>query len=60
MIGTARFLIKDEDVQSLRKYLDGGGTLLAEAGGGNDAFTESFLEMMQKFIPMNQTGASSG
>ena len=51
MIGTARFLIKDEDCQSLRNYLDGGGTLLAEAGGGNEAFTESFTEMMKKVYP---------
>ena len=48
MTGTAKFMIKPEDVDALRKYLDGGGLLIADAAGGSEAFTDTFHELMRE------------
>jgi hypothetical protein len=51
MTGTARFLIKDTDIAALKAYLDGGGLLIVDAGGGSKDFTETFGEMVQRIYP---------
>jgi hypothetical protein len=54
MTGTAKFLIKPEEVDALRRYLDAGGTLIADAAGGSDAFAAEFLRMAQLIYPNTQ------
>jgi hypothetical protein len=40
-----------EEMGALKKFLDSGGILLAEAAGGNPEFTESFLRAMKGIYP---------
>ncbi len=51
LTGTARFLVKDADCLALRQYLDAGGVLIADAGGGSKEFADSFVEMMARVYP---------
>jgi hypothetical protein len=37
--------LNKEQIDGLRRYLDGGGTLFADASKGNDAFVKSFAEI---------------
>lgn len=43
MTGTGDFTLSDRDRQALRTYFRSGGTLLADAAGGSEAFAKAFL-----------------
>jgi hypothetical protein len=51
LTGTGRFVLQEEDVKALRKYLDGGGMLFADAAGGSTAFDESMKVLMKALYP---------
>jgi len=51
MTGTAKFLVKQQDCDDLQKYLNAGGTLIVDASGGNEAFTDSIREMLSRMYP---------
>ncbi|HTV48976.1 MAG TPA: DUF4159 domain-containing protein [Phycisphaerae bacterium] len=51
MTGTGSFSFSDEQIASLRSYLDSGGMLFADAAGGSPSFNESFLLLAQKLAP---------
>lgn len=51
LTGTAAFTLGDEDRVRLKMYIDGGGTLLADAAGGSDAFGKSFIELVNALYP---------
>jgi hypothetical protein len=49
--GTGRVTLTPEETAALKKFLQSGGMLLAEAAGGNSEFTESFLRLMKSMFP---------
>jgi hypothetical protein len=51
MTGTGRFTLKEEDVKALRKFLDAGGMLFADAAGGSKEFDESMMVLMKGMYP---------
>ena len=51
LTGTTEFTLAPEDVAALKQYLDGGGTLLVDAGGGSDAFNDSFTKLAAQLFP---------
>jgi len=51
MTGSGRFTLKPAEIGALRKYMDAGGLLFADAAGGNKAFTDSFWEMARQLYP---------
>jgi hypothetical protein len=51
MTGTAAFTLGGDDIGALRRYLNGGGTLIADAAGGSDAFTDSFAKLSKQLFP---------
>ena len=54
MTGTTGFSLDTDDVAALRKYLEGGGTLLVDAGGGSDTFNSSFTKLATELFPKDQ------
>ena len=54
MTGTTGFSLDTDDVAALRKYLEGGGTLLVDAGGGSDTFNSSFTKLAAELFPKDQ------
>jgi len=51
LTGTARFTLSDEDVQRLRAYTQGGGTLVMDVCGGGEAFRESVEKLAAQVFP---------
>jgi hypothetical protein len=51
MTGTAGFELTDAEVKVLKKFLDGGGTLIADSAGASAKFTASFARLMLKLYP---------
>jgi len=51
LTGTTVFKATDEEVKALKTYLDGGGTLFADATGGSPKFTSSFQELAGRLYP---------
>lgn len=51
MTGTTDFLLSEEEMAALRKFLQNGGVLLAEAGEGRQSFDKAFREMAAKLFP---------
>ena len=56
MTGTDLLQLTDADKASLRKYLAGGGTLVADAAGGSSLFTKSFAEQVFPLANGDRTG----
>lgn len=48
LTGMGRFSLSAAEKQGLRDFLRGGGTLIANAGGGSDEFDKAFQEVMQE------------
>ncbi len=46
MTGTGKFTLSDAQAQTLKQYLDAGGTLILDAAGGSRQFAESFREQI--------------
>jgi hypothetical protein len=42
LTGTARYIASSDEVAAIKKYVEGGGVLLADLTGGTGAFDESF------------------
>lgn len=57
MTGTAKFKLSPRQLTALRNYLVHGGMLLADAGGGHRAFTDSFVKLVGKLFPHKQLDA---
>jgi hypothetical protein len=51
LTGTGRFKPSADEAAALQKYLADGGTLLADAAGGNAEFTQSMVEMAPQIVP---------
>lgn len=51
MTGTTDFILSDEEIALLRKFLNNGGILLAEAGEGRQSFDKAFREQIAKVLP---------
>jgi len=51
MTSTIDFQLTPEEVTALRKFLNNGGVLLAEAGEGRPSFNKAFREEMAKVLP---------
>jgi len=51
MTGHRKFTYEDEEVRALRKYLDRGGFLLADACCGRKPFDRAFRELMKQVFP---------
>ena len=51
LTGHETFTLKPEEVTALRKYLEGGGMLFAEACCGRKAFDTSFRALMAQVLP---------
>jgi hypothetical protein len=56
MTGTDPFELSDRDQAALRKFFADGGTLLADAAGGNDLFLRSFDKQVLPLAGDDQTG----
>jgi hypothetical protein len=58
MTGTTGFPVNADGVAAVKKYLDGGGTLLVDAAGGTGSeFKLSFEKLMQQVYPANGLAA---
>ena len=51
MTGHHKFEMSKEEVDALRKYLQRGGTLIADACCGREQFDESFRQLMRQLFP---------
>jgi hypothetical protein len=51
MTGTAAFTLTEDEKTKLKAYLEAGGSLLADATGGSDAFGKSFRELAESLYP---------
>ena len=51
MTGTGRFTFTAAQVAALRKYLNAGGMLFADAAGGQQQFTDAFSALTMKLYP---------
>ncbi len=51
MTGTGRFTFTAAQVAALRKYLNTGGMLFADAAGGQQEFTDAFTALTMKLYP---------
>ncbi|HHH75565.1 MAG TPA: DUF4159 domain-containing protein, partial [Phycisphaerae bacterium] len=51
MTGHNAFVLSDEEIAALKKYLDKGGFLFADSCCGRKAFDESFRKMVAKLFP---------
>ncbi len=51
MTGTGKFLFTASQIAALRKYLNQGGMLFADAAGGHQQFTDSFSALAMKLYP---------
>jgi hypothetical protein len=51
LTGTTRVTFTEDEAKALKAYLDGGGLLFADAGGGNTDFAESCRELFKKIYP---------
>lgn len=54
MTGHAEFKLTDEEVAALRKYLDKGGVLVADACCGQKAFDDSFRQLVKQLYPAEE------
>jgi hypothetical protein len=53
MTGTGPFTLTPAEIASLKKFLDAGGTLLADSAGADPKFTASFQNLMTTLYPDN-------
>ncbi|MBN2272679.1 MAG: DUF4159 domain-containing protein [Sedimentisphaerales bacterium] len=51
MTGTSAFTLSDEEQKALRKYIEGGGTLVVDAAGGSEAFADSAQKAFAGVLP---------
>jgi len=51
MTGAASFTMPGDDAAKLTAYLNAGGTLFVDAGGGNAKFTTAFTDMAKTLVP---------
>jgi hypothetical protein len=51
MTGTGKFTFTAAQIAALRKYLNQGGMLFADAAGGHQQFTDSFSALAMKLYP---------
>jgi hypothetical protein len=56
MTGTDPFELTDRDQAALRKFFEGGGTLVADAAGGNELFLRSFEKQVLPLAAGDKTG----
>ncbi|MDY7010962.1 MAG: DUF4159 domain-containing protein [Planctomycetota bacterium] len=56
MTGTTAFTLTDEENEALRKYIDGGGTLVVDAAGGSKAFAEAAEKAFARVLPEGRFG----
>jgi hypothetical protein len=56
MTGTGTFSFTPEQRKALRAYLQAGGTLIADAGGGDEVFAEAFSREMDRVLPQAKDG----
>jgi hypothetical protein len=52
--GTNRFTLTDDEVDGLRRFIEGGGTLLADAAGGREEFDATFRARLKEVFPNAQ------
>jgi hypothetical protein len=55
--GTTAFTPSEADVKSIGDYLNGGGTMLADAAGMSPAFNDSFVKLCNTLYPKNALAA---
>jgi hypothetical protein len=51
LTGTAALNLTDPQVAELKKYIEGGGTVLMDAAGGKTAFVVSAQDLLTKLVP---------
>lgn len=51
LTGTGNFTFSSAQITAIRRYLNQGGTLFADAAGGHTAFVDSFNALAQKLYP---------
>jgi hypothetical protein len=51
MTGTSNFVLSDEQFDELQKFVNGGGTLIIDSGGGSADFSNSAEELLKKLLP---------
>ena len=51
MTGTTDFELSESEIEALRRFLNNGGVLLAEAGEGRQTFDAAFRQQIAKVLP---------
>jgi hypothetical protein len=51
LTGAAAMSVSDSEVQAVRRYVDGGGTLLIDSLGGNETFAASAQQLLARAFP---------
>jgi hypothetical protein len=51
LTGTTRVTFTDDEVKTLKAYLDAGGTLFVDVGGGGTDFADSCRDLFKKVYP---------
>jgi len=51
LTGTTKFVLSDEQFDELQKFINGGGTLIIDSGGGSPDFSNSAEELLKKLLP---------
>jgi len=51
MTGTTDFILTEEEIAALRRFLNNGGVLLVEAGEGRQSFDAAFRQQIAKVLP---------
>jgi hypothetical protein len=54
MTGTEKLTLTDAEMAAIKKYVEGGGTLFVDAGGGSKAFYDSLKTLLAKMYPTKQ------
>jgi hypothetical protein len=49
--GTTKFALSDEQFDELQKFVNGGGTLVIDSGGGSTDFSDSAEALLKKLLP---------
>lgn len=54
MAGDYDFVFRDAEVENLRKFLTGGGTIIFNAARGRDEFSQAVVREMRRVLPQKQ------
>ena len=57
MTGTGAFTLSEADKTALRKFVTGGGTLIADAAGGSEEFDKAVRAELLPLLPAAQVGS---